>query len=207
MKRLTAHPEFADLVRSFEQSLSATELHKLELHLKECAECLNNMKKLKNFFALNETNMAEKVPPATTARLLNIFHPAKTAPKSGIRKHLRGVLIFDDWRPEFALNERLLFSDTRQMLFRAEQFEIDLRLNFVNEKCQVSGQIFPDCASGEVKIMGQDFTEKVSLNSFCEFAFPPVEEGIYDFSITINDNEIRLSRVSLTNQTGTTEIS
>lgn len=199
MKFSSVHPEFADLVRRIEASLSETELQRMDFHLNVCAVCMKKLQKLENFFTSAKPKVSETVPSATTARLLNIFRHSKKPQKSGLKRYLQGILIFDDWMPKFAVNERLFFSETRQMLFRAEHFEIDLRLNFDDGKCQVSGQVFPDCTFGKVKIIGQKFSEEVSFNPSCRFVFLPVEEGIYDFLITTNDSEIRLSQVSLTN--------
>lgn len=193
MKQLLQHIKFDELVRRAEGNLSNSE----DKHLAACAECQTNLQKLQNFFAFAEFSPQESVSQATTAHLLNIYQPSKPKEKATLKNRLRGILTFDDWLPEFAVNERLTFSDTRQMLFRADAFEIDLRLNFAAGKCQISGQIFPDCADGKVEISGEDFKEKVSLNEYCEFVFPFIAEGIYDFLITLKDQEIELPPISL----------
>ncbi len=186
------HIKFEQLVHLAEAGLSDKIADK---HLAECAECRANLQKLQNFFAFAESHATETVPQAATAHLLNIYQLPKQ--KTSFAKRLRGVLAFDDWLPEFAINERLAFSDTRQMLFRADGFEIDLRLNFANGKCQPSGQIFPDCKNGEIEIVTNNFTEKVAFNEYCEFVLPFVSEGIYDFKIRLKNAEIEINQISL----------
>lgn len=197
MKQLLQHLEFDQLVRRVEVDLSENELQQTDKHLASCAKCQSDLIKLENFFAFAKSANTETVPQAVTANLLNIYQPSKPQSKATLREHLRGILTFDDWLPEFAVHERLAFSDTRQMLFRAEHFEIDLRLNFAGNKCQISGQIFPDCTSGEVEISSENFSEKVSLNEYCEFVLPFVSEGIYDFKIILKDTQIKIPQVSL----------
>lgn len=192
MRKFLQHIEFEQLVRRAEGDLSD---QKTDKHLAECAQCRANLQKLQNFFAFAQTTQNENVPQAATAYLLNIYQLPKR--KQSFAKRLRGVLAFDDWLPEFAVNERLAYTDTRQMLFRANGFEIDLRLQFAGGKCQPSGQIFPDCTNGEIEIVAADFTEKVSLNEYCEFVLPFVSEGIYDFKIRLKNAEIEISQISL----------
>ena len=192
MKQLLQHLEFDELVRISEENLSNSE----DKHLADCGECQSNLQKLQNFFAFAESSQKESVPQATTAHLLNIYQPSKPQEKATLKQRLRGILTFDDWLPEFAVNERLAFSDTRQMLFRAGDFEIDLRLNFASGKCQINGQIFPDCAGAKVEISSNNFAEKVSLNEYCEFVFPFIAEGVYDFKIVLKDKEIEIPNIT-----------
>ena len=190
------HIEFEELVRRAEGNLSDF----TDEHLADCAVCRTNLQRLQNFFEFAENNSTETVPQATTAHLLNVYQPPKRAKKEGFVTRLKGVLTFDDWLPEFAVNERLAFSDTRQLLFRADDYEIDLRLNFAAGRCQINGQIFPDCAGAEVEISSENFADKVShkvlLNEYCEFVFPFVAEGIYDFKIILKDKEIEIPQIA-----------
>jgi hypothetical protein len=199
---LQKHIKFEKLVSRAERILCENEVITQNEHLSVCADCSENLRKLENFLAYtSQNNLVESTPPQrTTANLLNVFQPKKnpTAKKSLAEKIL-GVLTFDDWLPEFAVNERLAYSDTRQMLFRASDFEIDLRLNFFGGKCQVSGQIFPDCnmSEGMIEISSESVGEKVFLNECCEFIFPFIEEGIYDLRLDLGLETIELTGVSL----------
>jgi len=194
MEKFLHHIEIEELVRRAESGLPDKNTDK---HLDECAECLNNLQKLQKFFTYAETDSTETVPQSATAYLLNIYQPQIKAKQENIADRIRAILAFDDWLPEFAVNERLSFADTRQMLFRAAEYEIDMRLNFANGKCQASGQIFPDCEDGEVEISSKDFKEKTLLNAYCEFILPFVPEGIYDFKLRLDNIEIEIKQVSL----------
>ena len=105
------------------------------------------------------------------------------------------MLAFDDWQT--ALNERFTFSDTRQLLYKAENYDIDLRLNFIGDKCQLSGQILPDCEGAAIEILSEKVCEKTELNENCEFVFPLVSQNIYDLRIHFKDFFIEIPNFSL----------
>ncbi|HEY0428640.1 MAG TPA: hypothetical protein VGC76_12740 [Pyrinomonadaceae bacterium] len=197
MKQLLQHIEFEKLVRRVETGLSKDEAQSMDKHLLKCSECAGQLQKLKNFFSYSTQQSAETVPQATTANLLNVFKPKKPFEKISFAERLRGILTFDDWLPEFALNERLAFSDTRQILFQASNYDVDLRVNFFGGNCQVSGQIFPDCANGKIEISSAKVSEKASLNEYCEFVFPFIEEGVYSLRIDLENAVIEIPDISL----------
>ncbi|HEX8247313.1 MAG TPA: hypothetical protein VF599_03945, partial [Pyrinomonadaceae bacterium] len=125
------HLEFEKLVKSFEGFESTAEEREVSGHLRTCAECAARAAKLENFFRYVKADKNAQVSQADTAALLNIFRPKKkTVSGAGDSKikRLLANLVFDDW--QMVLQERLVFSESRHLLYRAEQFEIDLRLHF-----------------------------------------------------------------------------
>lgn len=195
------HPEFEKLVRSFEGLLSISEEQEISSHLRACALCGAQARKLESFFGYASADKHEPVSQADTARLLNIFRPEKSASSSeneSFVERLLANLVFDDWQT--ALGERFVADDSRQLLYRAGQFEIDLRLHFADGKCVVSGQVFPDCGKlGSAEIFSETTSEKVFLNDYCEFVFPPFQEGIYNFRIDSSGKLIEIENLSLIN--------
>ena len=190
------HPQFEKLLNKFEGSLSGNELQEIAEHLTACAECRIQAEKIKNFVEYSETFTFESVPHNATANLLNIFQPLRSAPKRENRvRRLLANLVFDDWQT--ALNERFVYSDSRQMLFKAGNYEIDLRLKFTGEKCQLSGQIFPDCSGGTVEIAQESHTETTAFNESCEFTFSGLDHGVYQLKIEIGESSIDIKDFSL----------
>lgn len=194
------HPEIERLVKNFEGLLSLAEQREVSEHLETCARCAALGAKLENFFGYVNTFKNERVSQAETARLLNIFKPKKNVAAKGkfSGKRLIASLIFDDW--QMTVNERFAANDTRHLLFKAERFEIDLRMHFFGGKCRVSGQIFPDCRkSATAEIYSEETSEKIFLNNNCEFVFPPVQEGIYNFRINSGETILEIENLSLFN--------
>jgi hypothetical protein len=191
------HIEFTKLIEKYENTISASEELEISQHLLTCVECALVSKKLAGFFDYAQVCSLEEITQSVTANLLNIYQPQKkTSKKDGFVKRLFGELVFDDW--QFALNERLAFSDTRQMLYKVSDFDIDLRLQFANGKCIVSGQIFPDLKEKvTVEIISETAQSKAELNETCEFSFQPVLEGTYDLQIHLKDTQIEISKIPL----------
>jgi hypothetical protein len=191
------HPPFAKLLNKFEGSLTEIESHEIAEHLAACAECNMQARKISEFVNYSESEKFESVPQNVTANLLNIFQPTGKAnqKRESAVKRLFASLVFDDWQT--ALNERYVYSDNRQMLFKAGDFEIDLRLSFSGDKCQVSGQIFPDCFDGIVEIATAEISEKTGFNESCEFQLPPVANGVYELRLNIDDKLIAIQDFSL----------
>jgi hypothetical protein len=193
------HPEFEKLVKSFEGLLPVSEEQEISSHLRVCAACGAQARKLESFFGyVNTGRKNEQVSQADTARLLNVFKPGKSisAKSESFIRRLFANLVFDDWQT--AVSERFVSDDSRHLLYRAEQFEIDLRLHFADGKCLVSGQVFPDCGKiASAEIFSEDTSEKVFLNDYCEFVFPPVGEGIYNFRINSDGNLIEIENLSI----------
>jgi hypothetical protein len=193
------HIEFAKLIEKYEGSLSLTGEQEILDHLSSCSECSLMSKKLDGFFGYMQADNSSEIPQNVTANLLNIYQPNKLAPKiekESFIKRLFGELIFDDW--QFALSERLAFTDMRQMLYKTSDFDIDLRLQFINGKCLVSGQVFPDLKEkGTVKITSESGETKADLNENCEFILTAVPEGNYNLQIDITDTRIEISNIAL----------
>jgi len=193
------HPEFEKLVKNFEGRLALNDAQKVSEHLQACAACAASAAKLENFFRyVNAEN--GQVSQADTARLLNIFKPEKPASVKGESKikRLFASLVFDDW--QMAVNERFAAADSRHLLYQAEDFEVDLRLLFAGGKCHLSGQIFPDCIQhATAEIFSEETSEKIFLNNYCEFVFPPVKEGIYNFRVNSGEKIIEIENLSLVN--------
>lgn len=196
------HLEFEKLVKRFEDFESQTEEREVSEHLRACTECSALAAKLESFFRYVNADKNAKVSQAETAMLLNIFKPKKevSAASRGSRiKRLFASLVFDDWQT--ALQERLAFSDSRHLLYRAGQFEIDLRLHFAGGSCQASGQVFPDCTSPALltsaELFSAETSEKVFLNDCGEFVFPALKEGIYNFRLDSGETTIEIENLSL----------
>ncbi|HLM60335.1 MAG TPA: hypothetical protein VK308_06010, partial [Pyrinomonadaceae bacterium] len=88
-------------------------------HLADCRVCASHLRKLENFFSVAAKNEFTKVPQFVTANLLNIYRKPVQEKKKSALKRIFGSMIFDDWLPEFAVQERSSFLETRQLLYRA----------------------------------------------------------------------------------------
>ncbi len=191
------HADFETLLDYLDGKLPDLAGREIADHLRICETCGIEAGKLRKFMEFAETGPLEEVPQADTARLLNIYRPEKRDEKKEPARRFLASLIFDDWQT--ALNERFLMPDSRQMLYRAGDFEIDLRLNFLSEKCRVEGQVFPDCLAGFAEIYTDAVRHRVAFGADCEFALPPVDCGVYGLRFEIDGVTIEIQSMTLSN--------
>jgi|ERR1043166_4387937 hypothetical protein len=191
------HIEIETLIRKFERQLAVTEEQEITSHLAGCGECRVEAAKLADFFTYAESHRTGEVPQAATARILNLYQRKPPINQTEAKNGFSNIasLIFDDW--QMAVNERFSGSDTRQLLYRVGECEIDLRLELVGEMCRVSGQIFPECAGAEVEISSATHTAASTVNEFGEFTLDPIPQGNYDFRIRIDDEVLNIEKILL----------
>lgn len=191
------HIEFEEIINLAENDF-APELSSAKAnHLGSCAECSAQLRQLGNLFLLAPKDLTETVPQAVTAHLLNIYRQPSAKPRPSLINRLAGLLIFDDWKPEFALNERLSFQDTRQLLYRAGDYTIDLRVHLADDNYLISGQVFPEAFSAVVRIYNAKTSMETSLNEDGEFDFPPFKESSFNLQIVTENETIEVNDISL----------
>ncbi len=188
------HIEFAQLIEKFESGLPVPD--SISIHVAECRSCESEYRKLKEFFGYVGQKPAEEVPQAATANILNIYQrrPAAEKTTASVLSKL-GVLIFDDWAT--ALNERYAGMDSRQLLYQADGFDIDLRIELSGYRCRLTGQILPDCSGAEITLSNDGMSATVALNDTGEFAFDAVETGDYSLRIHNSDVDISVENIPL----------
>jgi len=188
------HIEFAQLVDRFESGLAIPD--PILSHLAECRPCEAEYRKLEEFFGYVRQNALEEVPQVATANILNIYQrrPEVAKTKTSVLSKL-GVLIFDDWTT--ALNQRYAGLDSRQLLYQADGFDIDLRVELSGDRCRVAGQIFPDCIGAAITLSKDGVAATIALNHTCEFAFDAVETGDYSLRIQSSEIDITIENIPL----------
>lgn len=175
-----SHIEFVDLLRTFEQpEASLSRRPDVTEHLSDCTKCSAVYQKLSDFFDHSRRVKAERVPQATTAHLLNIFRPL---PKRSPEKPAAAFLVFDDWTS--IVYERHSGIDTRQLLYRVGEYEVDLRLEFVEDRCLLTGQVLPDAPGARVDVVGTNGDFSSVLTELSEFDVGPLSQGIYEITIS-----------------------
>lgn len=193
---LMEHIEFEKLLDIFEGGETEPLPEAIASHLNDCTKCSVEFRRLAEFIDYVAPRVREDVPQAATARILNIYHrrPVLDEPHVTNASGL-GFLIFDDWA--MALNERYSGLDSRQMLFRVDEHEIDLRLEFTGNKCRLSGQILPGVEDATISLSSAGSSFSTPVSNMGEFEFDLVEPGTYRLRISYGVDSIVLEEVPL----------
>lgn len=103
--------------------------------------------------------------------------------------------MFDDWSS--LVYERHVGLDTRQLLYRISEYEIDLRLEFAEDKCLISGQLLPAVGDARLVMSGAGENYHAEITELGEFTIGPVASGAYDLTISIGRETFRLPNIPL----------
>lgn len=169
---------------------ASSEAHEAAMaHVVTCLACRDKLGRLQRVISMMKDDTAQDAPRDVLASAINIFSPKAQRPM----RHIIATLIFDSRSSTRAFGMRSLHSSARQLLYSADEADVDLRITIQDEECIVVGQVIRDpCAGGIVEILGPDRSAQAPLNELCEFALPPVPLGTYSLRLTMADVEIEI---------------
>src|SRR5688572_33108893 len=112
-----------------------------------------------------KSDRAADAPRDVLVSAINIFSPSQ----SPLRRVV-AILTFDSRSAGPAFGMRPVHTSSRQMLYSAQEADVDLRITGQNDECIVAGQIIRDgCAGGVVEISGEGGSSEASGIHLCEF--------------------------------------
>ncbi|HQX55873.1 MAG TPA: carboxypeptidase-like regulatory domain-containing protein [Pyrinomonadaceae bacterium] len=190
------HIELPQFLDSFDGVSPATLNNSIADHIALCPDCSGTYHKLIDLYAYPRPVASEIVPQAATARILNIFQRRPQSQEPAKLVINIASLIFDDWQT--LVHERFSGFDSRQLLFQAGEFEIDIRIDISGSTCALAGQIFPELADALIKVESGQYVREVQTSSFGEFYLDSLPVGEYTLSITAGDVSLRIEKVPLT---------
>ena len=162
-------------------------------HVSTCSECDNRLRSLRHLIHTMKSDRAADAPRDVLLSTINIFSPSQ----SPLRRVV-AILTFDSRSTRPAYGMRSIHTSSRQMLYSAQETDLDLRITVQNDECIVAGQIMRDgCTGGVVEISGASGSAEASLNELCEFTLPAVPVGNYSLKVRMLDVEIEIPELEL----------
>jgi anti-sigma factor RsiW len=196
----TTHPSSERLANLARGLLGALERSRLERHISECARCSAELVQLTT--PAGETASAGRVDDdgmLTRARRLLARGPA-SQPIPPITR-LSGSLRFDSATMPPAFGMRGGLDDTtRQLLFEAGPFEVELHTQAARSGWNVKGQVLgpTEATSGEVRLIGARSSARSMLSELLEFSLPLVPAGTYRLELRLaHDALIQIDKLDL----------
>jgi len=163
-------------------------------HVATCSACNDTLRRVRQLVLVMKSDGSEDAPRDVLMSVINIFSPKRKPPLP----HIIATLIFDSRNAGPAFGMRSLHTTSRQLLYAAEQTDLDLRITIQNEECVLAGQVIREgCAEGLVEISGATGSAKASLNELCEFTLPAIPVGSYSLRVRMPDVEIEIPRLEL----------
>jgi hypothetical protein len=190
----SSHISLETLVNIVEGRATSAALEGAVAHISSCSDCVDTLRQLQQVILTMKSDKAQNAPRDLLQSAINIFSPERRTPL----RHIIAILTFDSRVAGPAYGIRSLRSASRQLLYSAQETDLDLRVTVQNDECIVAGQVIrADCVSGQVEISGDAGSATASLNEVCEFTLPAIPLGNYALRIKLPDVQIEIPELEL----------
>ena len=185
-----------ETLASIAENRATSEARKAAMsHLSTCSTCRDLLHRLQQLILMMRSDHTSDAPRDVLASAINIFSQERRVP---LRRRIVASLIFDSRNAGPVFGVRSLPAASRQMLYSAEELDLELRITVQNDECILAGQVIGEgCAEGQVEISGVAGTSKAALNELCEFTLPPIPAGNYSLTVRMLDREIEIPELEL----------
>ena len=189
-----SHEKLADLI---DGRATLEEQAQLMTHISDCRRCGNEYERLERLITLMRDN-SEDAPANVISNAIRLFKDHVTSREPAVLRRVIAELVFDSLNMAPAFGVRSGQAASRQLIYSAEENDIDLRLTLNNEMWVVSGQVLrEDCGDGRVEIDGPGGVRSAELNDTCEFVLPAVSSGNYVLRVSMPDLLVEIPQLEL----------
>src|SRR5215510_356421 len=191
----SSHISLETLVDIVEGRATSAALEGAVAHITSCSDCVDTLRRLQHVILTMQSDTAEDAPRDLLQSAIDIFSPESQLPPL---RHIIAVLTFDSRHAGPAFGIRSLRNTSRQLLYSAQETDLDLRITVQNDECVVAGQVIRDgCVSGLVEISGDAGSAAANLNEVCEFTLPAIPLGNYSLRVKMPDVQIEIPELEL----------
>jgi len=197
MDASTEHISFVKLSDLAEDQLSESERRECSAHISICMSCADDLKRLRNTIELMRTDTGEDAPQDLIRSVVEIFRSHRESDKPLLRR-ISAVLSFDSVSAVPAYGLRSVPTTTRQLIYSAEDYDVDLRLTKKNQQWVVRGQILGEhCRGAKVEVKSDTTYKSAVLNELCEFTLTSIPDGYYVLRFELTNMEIEVLELKL----------
>jgi hypothetical protein len=190
----SSHTSLETLADIAENRVTGAALEAAMAHVSTCSACNDTLRRLQDLIVMMKSDTAEDAPADLLLFALRAFSPEGSP---SVRRII-AVLTFDSRSAGPAFGMRSIHAVSRQLLYSAQDTDLDLRITVQNQECILTGQVIREaCVEGLVEISGATGSAAVSLNELCEFTLPPVPVGNYSLKVRMRDVEIEIPELEL----------
>ena len=190
----STHISLETLVDIAEDRVTGPTLETAQSHISTCATCDDTLRQLRQLILTMKSDTAKDPPRDVLLSAINVFSPPTQSPL----RRILATLTFDSRMAGPAFGMRSVGAVSRQMLYSAQDTDVDLRIVVQNEECILAGQVIrDDCVGGVVEISGETGSAQANLNELCEFTLPAIPVGTYALTVKMPDVEIEIPELEL----------
>jgi hypothetical protein len=182
-----------DASNLLERRAPESELTVLTSHLEDCGDCQEQVKFWRELLVNLNRSHLKSAPESLIRNAEAIFQTARARPKLRGMRQVLASLVFDSFTQPALAGARgaSLAGSARQIVLRAEEFDIHVRIWGNAEQRRITGQVL---ARGESSFIGGanlhlmrdgERYESASVDNFGEFEFPSVPEGMLNLQVDL----------------------
>lgn len=190
----SSHISLGTLADVIENRATSATLQAVRTHVATCSECGETLQRLERLIMMMRSDAAADAPRDLLMSAIKLFPPGAPRPL----RRIVATLIFDSRKAMPVFGMRSVRSSSRQLLYSAQQTDLDLRITIQNDECIVAGQVIREgYVGGLVEISGPTGSAEASLNELCEFTLPALPTGNYSLKVRMSDVEIEIPELEL----------
>lgn len=183
-----------DTLANIAENSATPERETAMTHISTCSTCDDTLRRIEQLILMMKSDSTKDAPRDVLMAAINIFSQEKPSPL----RRIVALLTFDSRNPGPAFGMRSLPGASRQLLYSAEETDLDLRITVQNDECILAGQVIGEgCAEGHVELSGAGGRSEATLNEECEFRLPPIPAGNYSLTIRMLDRQIDIPELDL----------
>jgi len=188
-----SHPPFDRLADLAEGLLDAADRAAVERHVSTCSRCGDDVSWLIHTIGLMRSDESESAPEHVINRAVRLFdtYTASEPRSTGLMERLIAILRFDSAHAVPAFGLRVGADEaSRQFLFDAQPYELELRTRPMPGGWSVAGQLLGPAETvdyGEVELIGDGARVQAPLSELLEFSLPAVPSGTYRLELRFDD--------------------
>lgn len=169
-----------------------------------CDACAAEIARIGALRQIARSAALEDPPVGALARAKRIPGEARSSGLGALAGKI-AALVFDTVRDPLPIGARAAAAHARQMLFRALDYDIDVRVvPAADGRVRISGQVLPGpdrpldaVADLEVALLGPETAVAIATtNELGEFDFDSQEEGDYTLSVEAADERLLINNLS-----------
>jgi anti-sigma factor RsiW len=192
------HVPFDQLVELARGQVSYDRRPEVTLHLSTCGACAAELHSVGRLVDLMGTDDGEDAPEHVVARAVRIYGQYHLQPASqSLLRRIIATLRFDSAQQQLAFGARGALPQARHLVFDAEPYDIELRVERSEIGWVVGGQVFGPCTGGQVIATAGGARAEATLNELCEFSLPTLSVGEYTVVVQLRDGEIEVPGLEL----------
>jgi hypothetical protein len=188
------HPPFDRLVDLVRGDLSAEQQAEFVAHIATCSYCAAEVAWIEHIRELYRTDDSTSAPPTALAPVRSFFSSGVVLHGAGQLRRITAVLTFDSKHAPLVIGMRSGMAVKRQLVFRAEELDLDLHVVPTGAKWIISGQVLGSDADGQAELHEETgaLLATAPLNNLRQFTLPPVAAGTYTLIVQLDDTVIEI---------------